>query len=101
MVRTRIPPLKQRQEDRSNVTSQLQKRKEVEDDEEKEECEYCGKKYAKRGMIRQEIKAHEKLKCNICDEKFQTQKTLENHYAKKKLSTQLYSLNATFVSTRL
>ena len=74
MVRTRIAPKKQIQEDRSNVTSQLQKRKEVEEDEEEKECEYCGKKYAKRGMVRHKKENHsEKLKCNIGDEKFQTQ----------------------------
>ena len=68
-------------EDRPKVTSQLQKRKKVEEEEEKEECEYCGKKYAKRGMIRhKKVKHSEELKCNICDETFQTQKTLENYY---------------------
>ena len=28
-------------------------------------------------------KHDEKLKCNICDEELKTEKTLENHYAKK------------------
>ena len=73
---------------RDNVTSQLRRGEgDLQDrvgEEQKEKCGQCGKRYARRGMVKHMKEKHgEKLKCNICDEELKTEKTLENHFAKK------------------
>ena len=86
---------------RTSITSKLKRReepnpKEKVREEEKEECGYCGKKYFRRGMINHKKKKHnEELKCNICNEVLQTQKTLENHYAKKHIVNTIAFLECT------
>ena len=53
-------------------------------EQQKEECGQCGKRYSRRGIVKHMKEKHgEKLKCNICNEELETEKTLENLYAKK------------------